>query len=165
MTEYFHLAGTLISNGSIIDPGNYGRIIRMHGWAHTQALREMAIETARLARFPEMPSRLDCCFAFLTAAEARFYQGTVAGFGYHILYRVSLAQKNAKVHIANYKGLIPIGQLNGTWPDSYWKPDPDANWQLAASADPPIIEQMAMRGELTREMLTLSPLVVQERLD
>ena len=61
---FFHLSGGLLGEGSVILPGNWGRILRAYGWQHPQAAKEMILEAARLRIAPGKPSRLECCFAF-----------------------------------------------------------------------------------------------------
>jgi hypothetical protein len=46
-TSYFHLSGAMVAPGSIIEPGNWGRMIRALGWQHNCAMREAALEGAR----------------------------------------------------------------------------------------------------------------------
>ena len=64
--SYFHLSGAMLEPGSLILPGNWGRVIRSAGWRHDYSLRELALEDARVSRYPDRPSRLDAAFIFLT---------------------------------------------------------------------------------------------------
>ena len=52
-SSYYHLSGALLELGSIILPGNWGRVLTAIGWGHGQSLREMALEDARAARYPQ----------------------------------------------------------------------------------------------------------------
>lgn len=167
MTEpLFHFAGPILEPGSVITPGNWGRIIARAGWSHGAALREMALEAAREQRFPHLPSRLASAFVFLTQDEARRFQHlpppTRSGFEFHCLYRVSLKDTSAPSHIGDWRAVAPIGAIRPDWADVYW-----AGAEAGRPAAPiPGIEWTAVMGSLAhREMLTLSHLVIEERLD
>jgi hypothetical protein len=155
----------MLARGAVILPGNWGRVIRALGWRHSEALKEMALESARRSRFPSRPSRLDCAFAFPTADEARNFRARIASFANHILYRVRLADPSAPLHITDNRLSSPQGTMRDDWADEYWR-DFDPNtlsipgigiWATAAASAP--------GGLQSREILTLSPLVVEERLD
>jgi len=160
VTDYFHLSGASLAPGSIILPGNFGRMIRSIGWPHGQALREMALEDARLARFPHRPSRLQCAFAFVTVQEARNFRVNINGFQYHVLYRVSLSQPQSEAFVTESRLCGPCGDLRVDWPDAYWAGDGAQATLIPGITWPQIVGTMRLR-----EMLTLSGLVVEERLD
>lgn len=155
---FYHLSGAMLTNGSIIEPGNWGRVVRSWGWQHTHALREMALEQARVERFPHRPSRLESAFVFLTVEEARAFRAS-PGFQTHLLYRVSLLDPSANSHITDSRLCGPQGALRPNWVDVYWM---DAGTQAAAV---PGIDWTAVQPRDLREMLTLSQLRVEERLD
>lgn len=69
---YFHLCPINLEVGSIIKPGNFGRVINKYpaSGLNTLAFREMAFEIARLQNFPERPSRLSSLFMFSSARSA-----------------------------------------------------------------------------------------------
>lgn len=160
MTDYFHLSGAMLSVGSIVLPGNWGRVIRAHGWQSNIALREMALEQSRLAGFSHRPSRLDSVFVMLTVEEARNYQKLVQGFQFHLLYRVSLLDPLAPSHVTDSRLCGPSGTLRPDWADAYWM---DAEAQAAAL---PGVDWAATQREMqARELLTLSALRVEECLD
>lgn len=151
---YFHLAGIRLEPGSVIMPGNWGRVIRAIGWNHSHALREYALEQARQARFAHRPSRLESCFGFLSAAEATVFQQRTQGFQFHILYQVELTRDEG-VFVTDSRLCAPQGNLRVDWADVYWE-----------GADYPHIHvsgmdwQAATQGLPLPEMLTTSPLVV-----
>jgi hypothetical protein len=148
--DFYHLSGAQLAVGSIIEPGNWGRIIRATQWTHNQAVREMVLEAARLARFATMPSRLDCNFGFISLDEANVFRSQIHGFGMHILYRVSLKNEHASNGVTEWRLSQPHGPLRPNWADDYW--------QMMT----PINEAAATGGG--REMLTLSQLIVQDCL-
>lgn len=150
----------MLAPGSIIQPGNWGRVIRAFGWQHGQALREMALEQARLAYNPKLPSRMDAAFVMPTAEEARTFRTNSQGFQQHILYRVTLCDPNTASHLTDSRLCSPQGSIRADWANVYW-----LDWQAQAAAIPGIDWAAAIRGIQMREMLTLSQLRVEERLD
>lgn len=158
--NFYHLSGGLLGVGSIIEPGNWGRIVRAHGWNHPSSRHEAAIEQARMARFPAKPSRLDVAFVCPTADEARLFRAATPAFGQHILYRVSLCDCSALSHIADPRLCSPQGTFRCDWADTYW-----LDYDPAGASIPGINWPLATNGIQFREMLTLSQLRVEERLD
>jgi hypothetical protein len=65
--------------GSIIEPGNFGRIIKRYSAAHNLYRREMTYEAIRQQHFPWRPSRLDCLFGFPTEQEAELCRTHING--------------------------------------------------------------------------------------
>lgn len=158
--SYYHLSGAMLMPDSIILPGNWGRVLTAMGWPHSQALREMALEDARVARFDHRPSRLQSAFVFLTLTEARDFRRLIAGFQQHILYRVDLEDPTARSHVTNSRLCAPQGTLRANWGDVYWM-----DYEAQATAIPGIDWAAATGGLQLREMLTLSQLRVKERLE
>ena len=157
MAAFFHLAATVLVQGSIIAPGNFGRVLRFHGWRHTQALREMAIEASRKARFSHLPSRFEAAFAFETQEEAFRFKSTNPGFEAHICYRVRLREPEALCFTTDWRLVSPFGDFFGAWPDVYWH-------GVITTSIPGIQWPHGEGAILHREMLTLSHLVIEERL-
>lgn len=164
MTSYFHLSGASLQIGTIILPGNWGRIIRSAGWTHTLAVRECALEAARSARFPDRPSRLDSAFVAPTRDHAEAFRRANQAFMHHILYRVTLVNPAAASHATDPMLCAPSGAFRVDWTDLYWK-DEDArmrelwggDWRTNPNA-------IAAQTNTQREILTLSPLKVEERV-
>jgi hypothetical protein len=150
---YYHLSGGRFGAGSIVEPGNFGRIIRLHSWSHNLAIREMALEAARVACFPNMPSRLDSCFGFVSLDEAQAFRAQINGFQTHLLYRVSIEGDAPVIGLTDSRMCGPNGALRHDWADAYWE-------------GMTLIEHGADVAEGTlRELLTLSPLRIEERID
>jgi hypothetical protein len=137
-----------------------GDACRAHGWQSNLALREMALEQARIVGFPHRPSRLDSVFVMLTVEEARKYREKAQGFALHLLYRVSLQDPTAPSHTTDTRLCGPAGAIRPNWADAYWM---DADAQAAAL--PGVDWNATQREMLSREMLTLSPLRIEECLD
>lgn len=158
--SHFHLSGAMLAPGSIIQPGNWGRLIRAYGWQHNHSLRETALEQARLATAPHLPSRLDSAFVIPTLEEAQRFRSTIQGFQQHILYRVTLLDPNAPSHITDSRLCAPQGTLRPDWAIVYW-----LDVETQAASIPGIDWTATVRGVQLREMLTLSQLRVEERLN
>jgi hypothetical protein len=69
----YHSSPVLLGQGSIILPGNYGRIIRSVGATHPYWDRENTLESVRRARYDAKPSRLDATFSCPSKDTAVFY--------------------------------------------------------------------------------------------
>ena len=151
--DLFHLSGGCLGAGSIVEPGNWGRVLRAHGWNHAQAFREMALESARVSRFSHCPSRLESGFAFVRLDDARAFQQTVNGFRTHILYRVRLTDRDAATGITDWELCEANGIMRHDWADAYW---------LAMKLLP---NSEADVGGTGLEVLALSPMRIEERLD
>ena len=157
--SYYHLSGAMLANGSIVEPGNWGRVIRAWGWQHTLAMRECALEDSRIARFSHRPSRLESAFVLPSLDEAKFFRNQTNGFQQHILYRVSLCDDGASSHITDSRLCSPQGTLRPNWADIYW-----LDLEQQASAIPGINWLEVVNGVQLRELLTLSKLRIEERI-
>jgi hypothetical protein len=159
--SYYHLSGAMLAPGSIILPGNWGRMLTAWGWQHNQSLRELALEDARVARFPHRPSRLQSAFVLPTLANARDFRRLTVGFEKHILYRVTLVDPTALSHVTESRFCGPQGTVRHNWADVYWM-----DHAAQAGSVPGIPDwNAAIGGVPLPEMLTLSQLRVEERLD
>ncbi|MET4233750.1 hypothetical protein ABIA85_007050 [Bradyrhizobium sp. LA6.10] len=159
--DFYHLSGVTLDPGAVIKAGNWGRVIRQAGWTHNLAIREMALEEARLLRFTHRPSRLDSAFVFIDMIEARNFRLRIPGFQNHVLYRVSLLNPAAPSHITDTRLAGPIGTLRSDWADVYWM---DFN---PATISVPGIDNWseATNGYVQeREMITTSDIRVEEVL-
>jgi len=66
---YFHLNSALMAPGSVVLPGNFGRMMRMH--THDPMMyREHILEIVRQTQFPDKPSRLKSAFVTSSLEEA-----------------------------------------------------------------------------------------------
>ncbi len=117
----FHLCGVPLAPGSIVNAGNWGRVVSLHGWRHDQALREAALESARLGKYAARPSRLTSAFCFPTVAEAKNFRATYAGFAAHILYEVTLADSTKPQHLVHSYLCAPQGPYRPHWAELYWE--------------------------------------------
>jgi hypothetical protein len=160
VVNFFHLAGIQLAPGSIVEPGNWGRIILATGPQHPEYQREIALENARLAKYPHKPSRLKAAFTSVDAGEAKAFRARIPGFTHHILYWVELAEPHAPSHLTDTRLGKPQGTQAYDWADLYWR-----DYDAAAIEIPGIGSWVgATNGIACREIVTLSPLIIRERL-
>jgi hypothetical protein len=95
---YFHVCPLLLEAGSIIKPGNWGRVIATY---HTDrapwhiAVRELCYENVRLNRCPENPSRLNSVFLFDSHAQA--FNHIQINDDNGLIYEVELIEEDARL--------------------------------------------------------------------
>lgn len=89
MAFYYRLESDILPPGTLVQPGNYGRIVLEMGEKHGAFRREMAYEQVRIILFPHRPSRLSSLFCFVTISEALLFRKHINGFYNHHLYEVS----------------------------------------------------------------------------
>lgn len=151
----YHYSAVQLQPGSVIDPGNYGRILRLYphdgnpgnGW---KLAVELAFEAVRHEVNQTLPSRLDSCFYFdgLEHAQAGLQ---LLGFNMNLLYEVKLVNPEAPVHRAE------IALINAAYRSeahrSFWPKVQDlakSYWAGAVASTP--------------ELLTTSPLKIVARV-
>lgn len=117
--SYFHLCSTDLQPGAIINPGNWGRIIKKVGPSHGRWLAESCLEDVRHRQFPLLPSRLSCSYFFDDVSEATEYQKNNAYF--LILYEVQLVDPSVPIHRADYRCVQPDNSLSLNWCQHYWQ--------------------------------------------
>ncbi len=136
----------MLDAGSVVRPGNWGRMVRLIGAGHRDWQREAILEDVRQAEFPGLPSRFECAFVIDELAEAQYYVANFAKIS--VLYEVALIDKGAPTHEADWKGTGPYDNTND-WARRYWRgdvmPHPETNLKL-------------------RERLTMSRLRIDKQL-
>lgn len=161
-SDLFHVAPIPLKEGSIILPGNWGRILTKIGSRHSAFLSESLLESARQQSFPDYPSRLDAAFACLSRIELDRFASNADQGGLNIKYRVCLEDPNQKAVVANceasrppvMENVVPSLEWGMQWAGKYWATA--HSWRAAC---PLLLDQPI------REVVTLSPLRVLERLD
>jgi hypothetical protein len=152
----YHPSGIVLRRGSIIEPGNFGRIILATGPHHTQWIREHALEEARVKNHADKPARFAAAFTFVDEKEARSFRARIPGFQFHILYRVSLLEPDAPSHLTDTRLCDRQSSMDYDWADLYWHTyDPTKIFipGKGSLAD-------ATGGITCRELITLSPLKI-----
>lgn len=131
-TEFYHVTHLPLRAGSIIEPGNFGRIInsyrtdRGNPWV---LARELVFELVRKESWAHLPSRLNCSFLFMSleAAHAGFdaLNGELMG---NRIYRAELVEPDAPSHVADFS-LVRLPQGTEflhpmmTIAERYWRGD------------------------------------------
>ena len=106
MTQrYYYCYSLPLQVGSVILPGNWGRILRTYtpqsspnSWLLT---RELAYELIRARLFPQKPSRFDCAYVCLSEADLNEFRATT---NRHIDlgYEVELVDPQAQSHLGDW---------------------------------------------------------------
>ena len=99
-TVFYHVAPNILGEGSVIMPGNWGRMLMMHDELNPTLFREHVFELVRLKYFPEKPSRLNCVFAVETLEEAIRYRNVHHLTG--LIYEVCVDDRNVALHRGHY---------------------------------------------------------------
>ncbi len=111
--EYFHAEPIRLGAGSLIEPGNWGRQLRLYGQplGNNQRFgdalvlaRELAFDLVRAREFPDKPSCLASAFVFETEEVAR--QHLASDGNRAVVHVVAIDGPEAPAHRAGYN-LIP----------------------------------------------------------
>jgi hypothetical protein len=135
----------LLAPGSVIEPGSFGRLIRLHGEAHNLYRREMAYEALRCRHFGFRPSRLDCVFCFLTLQEAELCQTHIKGYADSILYEVESAETDP--HVADMNNALQhfaLPEFEMKLIAYYWR-----GWQPSPDPSAAILREVLLRSSVT----------------
>lgn len=126
MANFYYCAGALLGPGSIVLPGNWGRMLRVGGQRHDRYPREHLLEEVRLEEFPHLPSRLESIFLFDNEPNARRWREATGNRYLDVLYEVELIQPTART------GRLAIARLDGFnngWPPEIARPWARRYWQ------------------------------------
>lgn len=109
---YFGVS-TLLGPGSVIEPGNWGRVLNLTRFSHPdQDARwrlEQVFEHSRLDLVPSAPSRLDCLFVCSNREHARNFFA-VNKRSLDVLYEVEPVSKMNEIFIADWTLWSPKSQ-------------------------------------------------------
>jgi hypothetical protein len=106
----FHLAPGRLGPDSIIEPGNWGRLLRRYENASTTnqlfgqvwiLTRELVLELERERSFQDRPSRMMATFGFRTREHAEQYRAEHDRPRAQVLHRVELVEPTALRHEAS----------------------------------------------------------------
>lgn len=103
MKTLFHVAPLLLEAGSIIKPGNWGRILNSYKLQQGNPwilAREFIFESVRTANYPSLPSRLSSSFAFEKLEDANQYKSHFASWS--SVYEVEFVDPDAIAHRGSY---------------------------------------------------------------
>ena len=129
--EFYHITHMPLRPGSIIEPGNFGRVINAYrtdrgdAWAMS---RELVFELVRKESWSHLPSRLNSSFLFMNLEAAHRGLAEMNGLFGQRIYRAELVDRDAPFHIADFNLVrIPQGteflQPMMTVAERYWRGD------------------------------------------
>jgi hypothetical protein len=154
---YIHITHHVYPNGTLIPPGNWGKRVRADGMRHQFAVKDAALEEARLRIRPGAPSRLDSAFAFLSVQEAQSFVMVHQEWRQRFAYEVAVHDPEAASWETDWRLTEPMGPIRHDWADAYWMDKPARDAALDAMG--------YVSAALGRELLTLSPLVVVQQIN
>lgn len=170
MTKYFHIAATMLGDGSVVLPGNYGRNLRaysvgpngMQGNFYALA-RELIFENVRKQHYPGKVSRFEACFLFESHEDARLYGHHIHTTG--VIYEASIINQDAKIHRGDFSMFqdstlqqqTSFMSLHEVQARDYWANTP----QMSMGADGVGIPRW---GAETAEILTDSPIRLERQI-
>jgi hypothetical protein len=96
----FHCAPLPLAAGSVICPGNWGRIKRRFDQHPLAIAREAILEDIRRREFGGKPSRLDAAFACPTLVGAEQYRAAHTPSG--LIYKIDLLDPEALNHTGDH---------------------------------------------------------------
>src|SRR6185437_14503207 len=98
---FFHVSPLILGAGSVISPGNWGRVINTYKVHHQSPLtvKELCFENVRLAHHPEKPSRFLSMFLFPSHPLA--FNHLQANDPTCVVYEVELIDHEAAVFHGN----------------------------------------------------------------
>jgi hypothetical protein len=102
---YFHCSGTSLAVGAIINPGNWGRMLRLYevqpnAGLQTNVFREALMEQARLIYAPTKVSRLEAVYVLPSLADAVAFRDQYQPT--NIIYEVQPTDPSAPPTIGDY---------------------------------------------------------------
>lgn len=104
-SRYFYCCSLPLDVGSVIRPGNWGRIMRMYtpqsspnAWL---LVRELAYELARMQSFPQKPNRFEALFLCTSEADLNEFRNT-SNRHLDLGYEVELVDPNAPSHLGDW---------------------------------------------------------------
>lgn len=103
---YFHCSGTSLAPGSIIEAGNWGRMLHLYespigSGLPSNVFREALLEQARQIYAPTKVSRLTAIYAVPTLAEAIMFRDQFQRT--NIIYEVECTDREAEPTFGDYQ--------------------------------------------------------------
>jgi hypothetical protein len=170
MTRYFHIAATMLGDGSVVLPGNYGRNLRAYSTGpngpqgnFVALARELIFENARKQYYPDKVSRFEACFLFESYESVQRFGHYINTTG--VIYEATIVNQNAKIHRGDFSMFrdptlhhqVPFIELHERQAHDYWTNAP----QLRVGPDG--IGTLLQDVE-TAEILTDSPIRLERQI-
>ncbi|MEO8645657.1 hypothetical protein [Pseudomonas sp.] len=170
MTKYFHISATMLGEGSVVLPGNFGRNLKAYSVGprgpeghFINLARELIFESIRKEQHADKVSRFEACFLF-ESYEA------VQRFGHYInttgvIYEASIVNPDAKIHRGDFSMFqdhtlhlqVPFIALHERQANDYWTNAP----QLRVGPDG---VGTLLQDVETAEILTDSPIRLERQV-
>lgn len=135
--EYYWLGFYELGKGSIVYPGNWGRIERLALANNPYVANELVLENARLRQFPNLPSRLTSIFLCKTIEDIKDFKLKNSKIT-EIIHKVKLTNISANITTADWSLAMP--QLNESFGQAelralqYWKNESTVNQEVLAES-------------------------------
>ena len=148
--KYFYCYSLPLEVGSIIRPGNWGRILRTYtpqsSTNHWLLTRELAYELVRVQGFPNKPSRFECIYVCLNETYLNEFRNSTNRH-LDLGYEVELVYLDATSHI----GDLTLANMQNTDNITIFEDRANLYWQ----------------GENVekQELITLSPIRITRILE
>ena len=147
--ELYHYCPIPLEKGSIIMPGNWGRVI--HGYAMPQTsnsivVMELLLETVRLRLHPDLPCRLDSVYTCIGLDSFKNFRDRRK---LDLCYHVELVDSSMPTFYGSWKHVESFAGTLEQWREAaekYWSTD----WKTESPE--------------TLELLSLSPIRILERI-
>lgn len=141
---YFLCCSLPLASGSVVNPGNWGRILRLYTpqnspnpWILT---RELIFELVRVRSFAAKPSRFECLFVCPTEAALADFRIN-AGRALDLGYEVELVDTGAPGHLGDWGA----ANIQPTANFSVYENNAHAYWQGASIAKPELATMSPIR--------------------
>ena len=126
MNNYYLLCSYILRPGSIIEPGNWGRMLRAYptNYNNLRIERENMYDKVRSSLYPDRPSRLKALFLCETLEHAKDFR-TETNRIFDIIYSVRLIKSDAVVFKTDWKKMKIIVnediQIQEARAKEYWE--------------------------------------------
>lgn len=158
---YYHVTSPLLSTGSIIENGNFGRLLEKYNKEFgdiSTLYREEVMESVRKDQYSHKPSRFNSVFLLDSLKNATHYRDFNARN--QNIYKVKIVESQKEIHRGFWCPPFPMGnyrQYCFEYATRYW----------AGSVENVIINTNANTRILVSpvELIVESPIEILERLD
>jgi len=121
----FHVTRKFLRAGDVIEPGNWGSVIRSIGISHPSWDREANLERIRASEFSHKPDRFNCTYAFVTIQGALWWRAHERHGA--SIYAVEGVDPSAPSHVGDLLGVNRIATVDATEEAAarrYWSGSP-----------------------------------------
>lgn len=146
--RYYWLCSYPLKNGSIVIPGNWGRIVGLYNESFGNQmikLREIVFERIRNTSYGEKPSRLNCNYLCKSVEDIRQFKIETNRF-IDLIYEVEIIDKNKKTCSCSWR----MANFNETDNEAsfeekahgYWSYNGQENLEILTESEIKIIDRV-----------------------